>query len=103
MEQLLAKLVELTRLDTSALPTLGKTTKLGEEVGELCEAVLFHEGYVQHKDDVGSVLEESADVVLLVMDILSSCFPDESPETIADALKGMIELKAKKWQTIMTN
>lgn len=102
LETLLADLVALTRVDTSALPTFGKTTKLGEEVGELCEAVLFSQGYLQHKTSVGTVLEESADVVLLVMDVLASCYPDHSPARIAADLKDMISMKAEKWQSIMT-
>ena len=101
MNDMMAKVIQLTRADKNALPLVGKTTKLGEEFGELCEAVLLMEGLIRYKETIGTPLEEGADIMLVVLDILSSCYPNHSPERLVADLGDMVATKTKKWQTYM--
>lgn len=90
--------IELTLQDKNALPVFVKTTKLGEEIGELCEAVLQQHGYVRaDKSGVGTVLEESADVMLQVIDTLAYAYPDENAEALLTMFSLMVCKKLKKW------
>ena len=101
MDQKFAEIIRLTRVDRNALPLVGKTTKLGEEFGELCEAVLLMEGLIRFKDTIGTPLEEGADIILMVLDILSSCYPNHSPERLIADLGDMVNAKVTKWQGYM--
>ena len=64
MNDTMAKVIQLTRADKNALPLVGKTTKLGEEFGEMCEAVLLMEGLIRYKETIGTPLEEGADIII---------------------------------------
>lgn len=97
----MAKIVSLTRADLNALPPLGKTTKLGEEFGELCEAVLLHEKLIRFKETIGTPIEEGADIILMVLDILATCYPDHAPERLVADLNDMMATKVTKWQGYM--
>lgn len=101
MDQKFAEIIRLTRADRNALPLVGKTTKLFTEFGELCEAVLLMEGLIRFKDTIGTPLEEGADIILMVLDILSSCYPNHSPERLIADLGDMVNAKVTKWQGYM--
>lgn len=101
MEQLMAKIVSLTRADANALPPLGKTTKLGEEFGEFCEAVLLHEKLIRFKETIGTPIEEGADIILMVLDVLATCYPNHTPERLIADLEDMMGHKIVKWQGYM--
>lgn len=101
MRSELANVVELTRGDDAALEVFEKTTKLGEEVGELCEAVLAQFGRIRMKETTGTPLEEGVDVILMVTDILSSCYPEMSGEELMDEIGVMLIQKKTKWRKMM--
>jgi len=96
----LALAVTVSRCDNNQLPIFVKTTKMVEEAGELCEAVLQNHGYVaSDKEGVGSVLEESADMFFQVIDILQVEHPQLSVEELFAQFSDMLKLKLNKWVT----
>ena len=101
MEQLMAKVVALTRADANALPHLAKPIKLGEEFGEFCEAVLLQNELIRFKETIGTPIEEGADIILMVLDVLATCYPNHSPDRLIADLGDMMGHKIVKWQGYM--
>lgn len=98
MKSLFAAAIELSRADQNALPIFVKTTKMVEEAGELCEAALQNHGYVAaDKVGVGTVMEECADMMFQVLDILQSEYPRLSTVELFDHFEQMLERKLRKW------
>lgn len=96
--QALQVAIDLSREDKAALPPLAKTTKMGEEMGELNEAVLQNHGWVrQDKPGVGTVMEECADMFFQVIDILQCEYPDYSADALTNILSQMMTKKLDKW------
>ena len=93
--------VELTRVDLNALEVFEKTTKLGEEFGELCEATLAHFGHIRLKPTIGTPLEEGVDMILCIVDVLSVCYPDMSSDQLMDQISLMLSEKKTKWRSYM--
>lgn len=77
------------------------TTKLGEEFGELCEAVLQHVGYLKHKKTQEDPMEEAADVLQLVLIVLAKTYPEKLSSQILDELTEATRLKFQKYLTIL--
>lgn len=77
------------------------TTKLGEEFGELCEAVLQKVGYLRHKKTQENPMEEAADVLQLLLIILSKTYSEMSAEEILGELTIATKLKFEKYLTIL--
>lgn len=98
---LLTDVVRKTREDNAALSLFGKTTKLGEENGELCEAVLVATGEIVKPNKVTSVMEETADVILMAVDICASVYPTLNNQELVEELTRMIEHKIIKWERLM--
>jgi len=98
---LLTDVVRKTREDNAALSLFGKTTKLGEEHGELCEAVLVATGEIVKPNKVTSVMEETADVILMAVDICASVYPTLNNQELVEELTRMIEHKIVKWERLM--
>ena len=68
---------------------------LTEEVGELAAAVKIHMGHAYKEQDKDAVIEEAADTVICVMDVLFQCHPDITEEEIAK----VVDAKLDKWFT----
>ena len=94
-------IIEATRNDTNALPKSDKIRKLMEEVGELSKASLVEDGVLKAADGMESLLGEAADVILMVIDIVSSYYPEINGGELSDALQNKIYLKYAKWATYM--
>lgn len=88
------------RKNKLAFPTFAKTTKLGEEVGELCEAVLNQKGLI-NKPNAGTPIEECADVVMTVLDVLQDSYPNMGEEELVLAFRAELVKKFAKWRTKM--
>jgi hypothetical protein len=101
MKALITEIVELTRKDKNAMEIFAKTTKMGEEFGELCEAVLLHKGAIAPKDGIGTPIEEGVDNILMILDILSSCYPEASAEELYYCIMNMMQKKLEKWKLRM--
>lgn len=95
-----ASAVFCARKNKKAFPTFAKTTKLGEEVGELMEAVLNHNRLI-NKPNAGTPIEECADVILTALDVAQDCYPDATEEELVEALRQEIVKKFAKWRTLM--
>lgn len=101
MKNELADAIELSRSDEAALEVFEKTTKLSEEVGELCEAVLAQFGRIRMKPSIGTPIEEGVDVIMMITDILASCYPELSGEELMDEISVMLIQKKTKWRALM--
>lgn len=98
VDNVLKAAIDLTRRDGNALPTFVKLTKMQEESGELAEAVLQMHGYVaKDKAGVGSVMEESADMFLQVIDTLQDAYPHLDTDELMYMFDGMLQAKLTKW------
>lgn len=97
----LVDIVNKTRQDRRALSLLGKTTKLGEEHGELCEAVLVACGEIVKPNKVTSTMEEAADVIMVALDICASVYHSLEDEQLIEELTKMIKHKTVKWERLM--
>lgn len=94
-------LVTLARSKYNTMPTLAKSLKLMEEVGEMSEAILITNGTLKHKKLAEPVINETADVVICLMDILSDNYPDHPPEELVNALMVAVATKSLKWDKVM--
>jgi len=84
----------------STFPLANMQIKLGEEYGELCEAVNHHEGFLQHKVMKEPLVGEVADVINTVIGVLVRAYPDHTDEQLADFLESQLILKTRKWESI---
>lgn len=77
--------------------------KLSEEHGEFAEQVLFALGHLKHKKNTSSLMEEGADVIIQVMDVIACVYKDEHPGTIADVLSTYVKQKLDKWEKVLAD
>ena len=82
-------------------PALARLSKLFEEGGEFAETVMHNQGYLPHKVPKETPFGEAADVIICVVDTLSACYPDLSPEWIAESLANHIRSKREKWKQVV--
>lgn len=75
-----------------------RTTKLGEEFGELCEAVLVHTGKLPHKKVKEPPEGEIVDVSMIGIDILFRLYPDATPEKLYEVYLEWMNTKLDKWE-----
>lgn len=94
-------ILQTARVREPATDPLVFTTKLGEEFGELCEAVLQHVGYLKHKKTQEDPIEEAADVLQLVLIILAKTYPEKEVSQILFELETATKLKHQKYLTIL--
>lgn len=100
IKSLIRAAIVLSRQDSNQLPSFAKIAKLGEESGELCEAVLQRHGFVaSDKAGVGTIIEEAADVIFQAIDILQGEEVDIPVEVLVEALENMMFIKLTKWVT----
>lgn len=77
-----------------------KAVKLGEEVGEFNQAVLFEQGKLPHKNITESAAGEGADIMLCIIDVLAKLYPHESPEGLMRIMENEIARKLIKWKEL---
>lgn len=75
--------------------------KLGEEFGELCEAVLIDEGSLAYKDKETSTIDECADILNAVAAFLGRHYPDLSADEIMELLEDAGRRKIDKYLRIV--
>lgn len=93
------RIINLAREDAKGVEAMG--LKLMEEVGELAEAINFHQGYLPHKTMKEPLIGEAADVIQNVLAILSRVYEDKSPDEILGELEEHLQKKTDKWESIM--
>lgn len=98
MKDKILEIVKTVR-DRETFPTWALMMKLGEEVGELNESLLAEFGYLKHKDkEFESPFGEAADVILVVLNVLTTQYKDElTAEEIVAELEKQIHKKFEKY------
>jgi len=99
LEATLLKIIQLARHEKKPLANVA--LKLVEEVGELGEAVNYHEGYLPHKTMKEHLAGEVADVVQCAITLLVKTQPDMSDEDILFCLTSQLNLKNIKWEALI--
>ncbi len=101
MKQALEKALSLSRGNTNTLPVLARNAKLMEETGEFSQALLHKLGYLPHKEMNEPLMGEAADVILCLLDTLSSAYSELNPEQVLDSLTQQLLKKSQKWEKVM--
>lgn len=83
------------------MPLAVRHIKLGEEYGELSEAVNHHMGHLPHKKMKEPLAGEIADVIITALDVFKEAHADLSDEEALELLNEQIVLKSGKWDTIL--
>lgn len=96
MKELFLKVIEESRTDPGALSKYQKFAKLFEECGELANASLVSDNLVK-PSEVEGVIGESADVILVLIDIIQIQYQHIDPETLWEFLNDALDRKSKKW------
>ena len=85
------------------MPLANRMIKVGEEVGELSEAVNHHEGWLPHKTMKEPLIGEVADVIITALDVLREATDYAiSDEELLDQLVRQLRTKSCKWETILS-
>jgi Lar family restriction alleviation protein len=75
--------------------------KMGEEFGELCEAVLVDYGSLAYKNKEVSTIDECADILNAVAAFLGRHYPDLSADEIMSMLEQAGDRKIEKYLTVV--
>lgn len=95
---------EAIRASRRIAPISGKDinftiAKSVEELGEFSTAVLVEQGFITNKvNEHDAVFNESADVILCIVDILAKLYPNKAASEIYVSLLGAIDRKCEKWE-----
>lgn len=95
------RIFELTAFDEK--PLYGILAHLTSELGELAEAVQYHEGHLLHKELNEPIIGEIADVIQSALSILTIVTPEFDNEQRFKALGHALQLKNDKWETTITD
>lgn len=95
MKKLFAGIVKQGKDDLK--PLWSHALKLGEETGELCEAVNHHLGMLPHKKMKEPLEGEVADVILCALTILTKAYPNLSTDGLNKKIQEQLDIKLKKW------
>jgi hypothetical protein len=88
--------------ERSLMPLANRMIKLGEEVGELSEAVNHHLGWLPHKTMKEPLIGEVSDVIICALDVLRASYADGvSDADVIKLLNYYLESKSAKWDSIM--
>lgn len=98
MKETFLFIIRTARKSTMSLPVM--QIKLGEEFGELSEAVNHQLGHLQHKTMKEPLAGEVADVINTAIGVLVRAYPDHSDEQLADMLNAQLHLKTAKWERV---
>lgn len=107
LHTVVSDVLSVSRMGVATNPDWGHMevgVKLMEEVGELAEAVLVVSGKMKHKtlDMEDPVFEESADTILVVLDLLGKMYGKTmTDEEILARLQKYIAVKTQKWERIL--
>jgi len=99
LRQVLTHIANVSRDEPKPLAALG--LKLGEESGELMEAINHHLGWLPHKVMKEPIEGEVADVVQIAVAILVRAYPNLDTEQVLDMLAKMLIVKTAKWQDVI--
>jgi NTP pyrophosphatase (non-canonical NTP hydrolase) len=97
----LDKIIKLSSINN--VPVLARHAKMTEECGEFAEALLHNLGYSPHKTMKEPIEGEAADVIICVIDVLREVYRDLSTEEFKSMLQYQLDLKSKKWESILNN
>jgi NTP pyrophosphatase (non-canonical NTP hydrolase) len=89
--------------EKETMPPLALTTKLSEEVGEFSETVLKECGYLGHKDLKEDPIHEAADIINVLIGVLSMLYPERNPRYLTNELLEAITKKGKKYERILND
>jgi len=101
LEETLMKCLDMTRNYDDA-PDWAHGLKLGEECGEVQEAILKANGFLDHKELNEGVVEEVADVINVLMALLTAHYPDLTIYHIATKLDNAMKQKNQKYYEVLT-
>jgi NTP pyrophosphatase (non-canonical NTP hydrolase) len=96
MRKITQRLIELSRKDPKPLANM--MIKLGEEAGELAEAVNSHEGYLPHKTLKEPLIGEVSDVINCAISVMVKAYPAMTDEQLLEMLETYLVAKADKWE-----
>lgn len=100
VEETLEGVLNLCRNYESA-PDWALGLKLAEECGEVSEAILYANGFIQHKELKEDVLHEVADVINVALGILTQHYPDVAVPELLTQLDAAMKTKNKKYAKIL--
>ena len=100
ISQVLLKILEMTQ-SHEGMPDWALGMKLSEETGEVNEALLVANGFLQHKVLKEDVLHEVADVFNVCLGLLAKHYPTKTPEEILEQLNSALVKKGKKYAGIL--
>lgn len=95
----ISKIVKLS--DLNQVSPLVRHAKMVEESGEFAEALLHKLGHLPHKIMKEPIEGELADVIICALDTLRSVYKDMPREEFENMLQQQLDLKSKKWETIL--
>ena len=84
-------------------PSWALALKLGEECGEVNEAVLKDYGFLQHKQLKEDVFHEAADVINVLIGLLVTHYPNLTTEEIGFKLNEALTTKGAKYKRVIKN
>ncbi len=96
-------LIEMTRAHEDA-PAWALVIKLSEEVGELSEIMLHELGELHHKTDKewkDTPIEESADIINVLLGMLAVHYPDKTSAEISQELLDAMVKKGTKYARLI--
>ena len=100
IEEAMVECLEMVRtFDVS--PGWAHGLKLGEECGEVQEAILVNAGFCDHKELKEGVIEEVADVINVCMAILSAEYETVPLDELLGQLATAMEKKNQKYANII--
>lgn len=101
MKTKIAEIIYDTRADIAAMQKSDKVIKLMEEVGELAKSVLTQDNKLPNNPADEEPLYEIADCMLILIDILSACYPHLPATDLVADLEWAVDKKYAKWKTYM--
>lgn len=93
-------IIAVSKRDHAPLPV--KMLKLGEEFGELSEAVNHHIGNLRHKTMKEPLIGEVADVIQVVVDVGRKAYPHLNDDEFKALLVDAMITKSAKWSALLS-
>jgi NTP pyrophosphatase (non-canonical NTP hydrolase) len=93
--------VMLTSTTKDTLDTNQLYMKMGEEVGELAEALLVEQGVLPHKTLTEDSFGEAADVLICLVGVMAEHHKDKPPTVVYHLLLDALAVKAAKYEDVV--